>query len=280
MQNIKFTVDNIFKINKQLKANKRLIIVNYMKGKMKGYLALLAVIKNRTGVVSRTKNKTGIGINFCRECKNWFYDKRRNSLCKNCIKAKCVYKKIIYLLKKEKEEELKYKNNPKKLQKLRKERKFRKQLSIKCYGDKTKYKRLLFNHNMSKSYNRNKVNLRYRLNIRMSHLIYNSLKKNKNNRHWGDLIDYNLDELKERLNKTMPKGYSWNDFQNGNKLHIDHIIPQRVFKFKKPEDKEFKMCWSLYNLRLLPASKNTRKWAYLDNPLLLYLLIKYGGKEK
>ncbi len=57
-------------------------------------------------------------------------------------------------------------------------------------------------------------------------------------------------------------------------LHIDHIIPIRAFTFNKPEDKEFKQCWSLWNLRLLTKEKNLKKNESFDNSILLGLLLK------
>ena len=71
----------------------------------------------------------------------------------------------------------------------------------------------------------------------------------------------------------MPKGYCWQDCLEG-KLHIDHIIPIKAFIFNKPEDEEFKQCWSLHNLRLLPAEENLSKSDNITNPVLLKLLLE------
>ncbi len=84
------------------------------------------------------------------------------------------------------------------------------------------------------------------------------LKGNKNGRHWEDLVGYNLEKLKTHLENTMPEGYTWQDFMNG-KLHIDHIIPISAFNFDKPEHIDFRKCWNLNNLRLLPAKDNLSK---------------------
>jgi 5-methylcytosine-specific restriction endonuclease McrA len=63
----------------------------------------------------------------------------------------------------------------------------------------------------------------------------------------------------------MPLGYTWQDFLSG-KLHIDHIIPIAAFNFRSPGDADFKHCWALKNLRLLPAKENMRKGAKLTAP--------------
>jgi len=117
------------------------------------------------------------------------------------------------------------------------------------------------------------VLLSSRLNKNMGSNVWDSIKNNKNGRHWEDLVNYTLSGLIKHLKKTIPEGHIWQDYLEG-KLHIDHIIPKRAFTFNKPDDEEFKQCWSLYNLRLLPASKNKSKQDRITNPILLGLLIK------
>ena len=120
---------------------------------------------------------------------------------------------------------------------------------------------------------RRKTNLKCNLNHKISGGISMSLKRNKKGYRWESLVKYTLDNLMRRLKKTMPKGYTWQDFLEG-KLHIDHIVPIRAFIFRRPEDEELKQCWSLYNLRLLPAKDNISKQENITNPILLGLLIK------
>jgi hypothetical protein len=91
------------------------------------------------------------------------------------------------------------------------------------------------------------------------------LKDGKNERHWEELVGYSWDRLKTRLIKTLPIGYTWEDFMVGD-LHIDHIIPKRVFNYEKPEDIDFQRCWSLSNLQLLPAKENMSKSGKIAKP--------------
>lgn len=102
------------------------------------------------------------------------------------------------------------------------------------------------------------TDVRYRINDLMSRAMKYSLKGGKKGRSWINFVDYNLDELKKRLKKTLPKGYTWQDFLEG-KLHIDHKIPKSIFNFSKPEHIDFKRCWALKNLQLLPAKENLKK---------------------
>lgn len=123
--------------------------------------------------------------------------------------------------------------------------------------------------------NRRRTDLRFNLNYIMGKSILRCLKNNKNRLHWENFVGYNLKNLIKRLRETMPKGYNWNDFL-WSRLHIDHMIPVRAFIFNSPEDEEFKQCWSLCNLRLLPAKENRVKHDKITNPILLGLLITYN----
>ena len=62
----------------------------------------------------------------------------------------------------------------------------------------------------------------------------------------------------ERLTKTLPNGYNWQDFLNG-KLDIDHIKPIRNFNYSNTKDEGFKNCWKLENLRFLTVYDNRSK---------------------
>jgi len=97
-----------------------------------------------------------------------------------------------------------------------------------------------------------------KINNKMSVGIREALKGNKAGRHWESLVNYNLKQLIRHLKKNIPEGYTWIDFLNGD-LHIDHIIPISLFTFNSPDDLQFKICWSLNNLQLLPAKENLQK---------------------
>jgi len=112
---------------------------------------------------------------------------------------------------------------------------------------------------------RRRTDSKFNLNHRTSGEIYKSLKGNKKYRKWEDLVGYSLNDLIKRLKFTMPKGYSWNDYLQG-RLHVDHIIPISAHNFNKPEHSDFKRCWALSNLRLLPAKENLIKHSKLSRP--------------
>jgi len=113
--------------------------------------------------------------------------------------------------------------------------------------------------------NRRRTDLRCNLNHKMSAAVRTSLKSGKNGRHWEDLVGYTSKVLMQHLKGTIPKGYTWEDFLSG-KLHLDHNIPMSAFNFSKPEHIDFKRCWALTNLQLLPAKENLTKNAKLSEP--------------
>lgn len=119
-----------------------------------------------------------------------------------------------------------------------------------------------------------KTDLKFNLNSKIATAIRFSLKGNKNGRHWETLVGYNLNDLIKHLKKTMPEGHNWQEFMTG-KLHIDHIIPISVFNFTKPEHTDFKRCWELKNLRLLPAKENLVKGSIINKPFQPALKILY-----
>ena len=112
---------------------------------------------------------------------------------------------------------------------------------------------------------KHRADLKYNLNHRMRNAIQRSLKGNKNGKRWVDLVGYTVEDLKKRLQSTMPEGYTWQDYMDG-KLHIDHIIPISAHNFDNSNQIDFLNCWSLKNLQLLPAEENLIKGAKLKRP--------------
>jgi hypothetical protein len=95
--------------------------------------------------------------------------------------------------------------------------------------------------------------------------INQSLRGGKNWRKWEKLVGYTVEQLKQQLKRTMPRDYTWADFLSGA-LHIDHRIPISAFHFDSTDDEDFRRCWSLCNLQLLPAKENMSKSGKLNVP--------------
>lgn len=93
-----------------------------------------------------------------------------------------------------------------------------------------------------------------KLSRNFSTAIYIALRGNKAGQHWEDLVPYNLQQLKEHLEKQFDESMNWNNY--GEYWEIDHIIPQNLFNVTTAESKDFQICWSLMNLRPLEKSAN------------------------
>lgn len=99
----------------------------------------------------------------------------------------------------------------------------------------------------------------FRLNHLMSSGILKSLGRDKNGNKWTEIIGYNGKDLLEHFGvSAIPKDY-----------HIDHIIPKSLYYFTGYDDLEFQKCWSIRNLRLIPAGENLSKGDKLDMDLIL-----------
>ena len=116
------------------------------------------------------------------------------------------------------------------------------------------------NHKAFKKWHSNPRN---KLSCRIANLIRWSLKKDKNGKHWEELVNYTLKDLAQHLEKQFKDGMNWSKFLNGE-IHIDHKRPVSSFNFKSYEDKEFKECWALANLQPLWVTENLSKGAKFD----------------
>jgi hypothetical protein len=113
-----------------------------------------------------------------------------------------------------------------------------------------------------------KLDPAYRVHMRMRGEISRYLKRrsiSKAGRSWERLVGYTQDALVARLKQTIPAGYTWQDYLDG-RLHLDHITPCAAFNVSSTDDIDFRLCWQLSNLQLLPASENCSKGAKLPKP--------------
>lgn len=113
-----------------------------------------------------------------------------------------------------------------------------------------------------------KLDPAYRIHMMMRREVARHIKgltKPKKEIPWEELVGYSKDDLVSRLKQTIPDGYTWQDYLDG-KLHLDHITPCVAFNVVTVEDIDFRRCWALSNLQLLPGSENCRKGAKLAQP--------------
>jgi hypothetical protein len=67
-------------------------------------------------------------------------------------------------------------------------------------------------------------------------------------------LPYTLEELKDHLENKFDNNMNWKNY--GTYWHLDHIMPQSDLPFASMEEENFKICWSLANLRPLEAKQN------------------------
>jgi hypothetical protein len=105
---------------------------------------------------------------------------------------------------------------------------------------------------------KSKTDVSFALNRRMRCLVWQGLRRNKNNRKWSELVGYSINDLRVHLEKQFKDGMTWERFLSGE-IHIDHKQPRASFQFKSHGDVAFKKCWSLENLQPLWALDNIKK---------------------
>lgn len=103
-----------------------------------------------------------------------------------------------------------------------------------------------------------------KLNHNIGVSVRKALHGEKLGRQWRALVDFTVDQLKNHLEKRFEPGMTWENY--GTFWEIDHKIPVSVFNFSKPEDIDFRLCWSLKNLQPLESKQNRCKGTRLDRP--------------
>jgi len=130
--------------------------------------------------------------------------------------------------------------------------------------------------NKKRSERKARLTIEGRIRDNLRGYLWRALKKNKGGKSSQEILGYTIKELIKHLRKTVPSGHTWQDFIDG-KLQIDHIIPQSVFNFRGYNDIDFRRCWALDNLRLLPSRENAIKSDMLSAPFQPSLA--FGDKQ-
>jgi len=104
---------------------------------------------------------------------------------------------------------------------------------------------------------RRKTDTRFNLDQNLLRAIRKALKISHNPKEniWLKKLGYKMSDLKKHLQNRIPEGYAWQDYIDC-KIELDHVIPRYLFIYQSKNDPEFKKCWAIKNLRLLPRNKN------------------------
>lgn len=95
-----------------------------------------------------------------------------------------------------------------------------------------------------------------KLSKRVSNYMRQTLKGNKDYKHWEDIVGYTIKDLMRHLERKFKLGMTWDNY---GKWHIDHIIPVSAFSYTSIDDIDFKRCWALKNLQPLWHWENESK---------------------
>lgn len=71
---------------------------------------------------------------------------------------------------------------------------------------------------------------------------------------YKDNLTFTIQEFKQYFESLFTQEMSWDNF--GEYWEMDHIIPKKYFSYVSPDDRDFKICWSLMNLRPLTTEEN------------------------
>ncbi|MCZ2224574.1 MAG: hypothetical protein LC122_13195 [Chitinophagales bacterium] len=124
-----------------------------------------------------------------------------------------------------------------------------------------------------RNYKKNKINNDniFRLRERVSTAINLALKRfnlNKGGKSITKILPYTIEELKNHLESKFETWMNWDNWgiykkdtwDDNDELtwtwQIDHIIPQNKLFYSSIDDDNFKLCWSLNNLRPYSAKQN------------------------
>lgn len=177
-----------------------------------------------------------------------------SNLCKNC---QSDYDKQYYAKNKEKiiESKLKY-------QKQHQEQK--REYDRLYHLNHAKERALYNNKNKERRSKRRKEYLKSKLqdpcfclSNRTTQVLSKALRLNISCENWDTYFSYSYLQLCQHLESLFTPEMNWDNY--GSYWEIDHIIPKNQFNYNNVNDKQYKICWSLANLRPLTIIENQRR---------------------
>ena len=223
-------------------------------------------------------NLTFLTLKSCNKCLilkslDSFYRKKDGSILTPCIECKKIYAREYFNKNKNNIEYCNKRKNYCNKYYLKNKKSILEKTSKYYLNNKIYYKQYQKEYekiNPRKLRKKSPPSLKDKIRTNISRSISKSLKKNNviKNSSIIKYLAFSIQELKDHLiNKFEP----WMNFNNYGKYNpktwndndpstwtwqIDHIIPHSNFKYLSMEDKEFKKCWDLNNLRPLSSKQN------------------------
>ena len=93
-----------------------------------------------------------------------------------------------------------------------------------------------------------------KLELNLHKSVIDSLKQNKPQYWCYSVLDFDYFQLVRHLESQFTPEMNWSNY--GQVWELDHIIPKNQFSFNSYDDTDFKVCWSLINLRPILKSDN------------------------
>lgn len=126
------------------------------------------------------------------------------------------------------------------------------------------FKQYRESHKETRKDNKYNINIGYRICINTTTLFSSILKgRIKNSQTLLINCGYTVQQLKDYIKSQFTLEMNWDNY--GSYWELDHVIPRNLFKYNSIDDLQFKICWSLKNLR--PVACNVNK----SRPRKLYL---------
>lgn len=173
----------------------------------------------------------------CTKCKQWkdeseFNKKKasKDGLRTECRICQCNYNKNYYKTPDGKQKHLNYMNL---------------------------HKDYYVNFERNYAYRRSELYKQNKLNRYVSLNLCHSIKNFRNFDLVSSYLNFTYEQFCQHLESLFIPPMSWDNY--GSYWEIDHIIPQNMFNIISSDDHDFKICWSLMNLRPLEKSLNRQR---------------------
>lgn len=99
-------------------------------------------------------------------------------------------------------------------------------------------------------------NQKDKLDRKVKRVLHYCIKNKKETPRFKEYFEFNYEDLIAKLYSSFGKGMT---FDNYGEWHIDHLVAKKHFYYTSIYDEEYKLCWSLKNLRPLWAKDNLKK---------------------
>jgi ribosomal protein S27AE len=100
----------------------------------------------------------------------------------------------------------------------------------------------------------------FKINKAISGGICKSLRGNKNNAHWEDLVGWTAEEGRTHLESLFTEGMTWENYGCGKyQWSLDHVKAVSKFNITSNTCQKLRDCWALSNLQPLWHVRNMEK---------------------